>query len=106
MRMEKYYNTMSPIADEGNGCFEWKITFNHHDDDMEAFTDARLYTDEHYGYYERTYTICSDHYSSTFRFGKDRVGDVLKYLADYGPYDIEWYLDSLDGCERIAQERY
>ena len=99
-----------PIVCKGGECAEWKIdafiTKTHHDDDMEAFTDARLYSDEQYGYYEREHTICSDTYSSTFRFGKDKVGDVLKYLADYGPYDIEWYLDSLEGCERMVQERY
>lgn len=103
---KKYKNH---ISNEGGGI-EWSmeatITVEYHDEDMDTFTYSRLYSDEQYGYYEREHTICSDHYCSTFRFGKDKVGDVLKYLADNSPRNLESYLLSLDGCEIIAQERY
>ena len=99
---------MSHIDSKGNDGFDWSISVNnaiiHHDKDMDDFTDGCLYTDEQYGYYERTYTICSDHYCSTYRFDKERMRDVLLYLADT-PLNLERFLLSIGG-EIINQERY
>ena len=98
----------SHIATKG-GDVEWKIDafiMTHQNDDMDEFTDVRLYTEGQYGYYEREHTICSDNYGTTFRFGKDKMSDVFRFLADNPLTDLEKYLTTIEGCEMVSQERY
>ena len=100
----------SHIENKGGGGVEWKmdafIKITYHNDDIDEYTDSRLYTDGQYGFYERTHTICSDNYSATFRFVKDRMTDVFQFLANNPPSELEFYIRSIDGCEIISQERY
>lgn len=99
----------TPIANKGDSDAKWKISafisLAHHNDDMDDFTSVDLYTQGQYVYYERTHTICSDHYCTTFRFNKDRIGDVLLHLAE-NPNDLEGYIRRIKGCEIVKQERY
>lgn len=75
------------------------------DEDMPEITDGCLYTDEQYGYYERTHAICSDEYYILYRFDKGKMKDILLFLAENPPYDLEQYLKTLDGCEVVEQEQ-
>ena len=82
------------------------ISMAFHDEDMPEITDGCLYTDEKYGYYERTHTICSDHYETLFRFDKGYMKDILLFLAENPPYNLEQYLKTLEGCEIVEQDGY
>ena len=102
-------NKSIEVEQSGKDRVEWNVNANisiiHHDDDMDGFTSVELYTQGQYAYYERTLSICSDHYCTTFRFNKDRIGDVLLHLAE-NPNDLEGYIRRIKGCEIVKQERY
>lgn len=104
------YKSKSHIENKGGGSVEWKLDafmiITHHDDDMDEFIDARLYTEGQYGFYEREQTICSDNYCTTFRFGKEKMSDIFRFLADNPPSELERFLNSMEGSEIISQERY
>ena len=94
---------------KGTCSVDWRVRADlsivHHDDDMDEFTDVNIHTYGQYCYYERVHVNCSERYCTTFRFGRDKVGDVLQHLAN-DPNGIEDYLSSLEGCRIISQERY
>ena len=85
---------------------KWKmiVDLTIENDDDESITDGTIYMDEEFGYYQRTLWVCGSSYSSTFRFGKDRMGDVLKYIVDNSPIDLEEYLSTLDEYEWIESD--
>lgn len=84
-----------------NKKWEMIVNLTIQNDDDESIVEGMLYTDGDYGFYNRTATICSSQYYSTFRFNKDRMGDVLKYIADKSPLELEKYLSTVDGYKWI-----
>lgn len=107
LRMKKELNKkqVNAIKDGVEWTMRINLSMTIHDEDMDEFTDGCLYTDGEYGYYERTHTICSDNYETLFRFDKGKMKDVLLFLAENPPYDLEHYLMTLEGCEIVEQER-
>ena len=101
----------NPIGELLEGRFKWKMDIGlsmdcpgETEEDLPGYVKGSLYEDAEYGYYKREYTICSDTYHSTFRFSKGKMRDVLRYILEMSPYNLESFLQTLDGYEWVSQE--
>lgn len=85
---------------------KWKmvVTLTIENEEDGSITEGVLYTDDEFGYYKRNTTICSSEYFSTFRFSKKEMGNVLKFIADNSPLDLEEYLHEIDQWSWIESD--
>lgn len=86
-----------------NTDLSWELvaTFTLRDDENETITNGRLSYEDNYGYYERIHIVCSSSYFTTIRFNREKMGDVLKYISDHSPLDVEKYLETVEGYELL-----
>lgn len=105
MHMKEYFNKTMSSED----CVEWNLSVDlsmvRHSDGLDEVVDGSLYQDEQYGYYDRRVAICSNLYYATFRFDKNKMRDILGFVMEHSPFNLENYLMSIDGCEIIHSDR-
>lgn len=98
-------NVIGMVIDDDYTCdMKVELSMEKMDEDCPELIKGKLFTDEDFAYYDRAAYIGSATYYTTFRFPKERFSDVLSFIAEVAPIQIEGYLDSID-AEIIFQDR-